>query len=338
MSGGNNQRGHGVETMTTVTGGTLRRRRGWALVVLGALALLAGCEAPLDLERVEAELARPVHRFDQFKALARNDDVVMAVGDYGVVVTSSDEGRSWQRKVLPGRPALVSVSACPDGGFAALDTRRGVWLAGPDGGGFERREVETREVVTSVSCVPGGSLWLTASFSTLVVSRDGGETWEETTQDEDLQFSVLQFFDADNGVVVGEFGGFMSTADGGATWERGADIPNEFYPLGMYFRDRDTGWVSGLGGIILATTDGGETWSEQQTDASVPLYRVVPVNGHLYAMGDSGTLLVLDGERWVRAPNAPELLSYLIDAVRLDEGRFLVAGGGGMLKDVPYGR
>lgn len=322
--------------MTTIISGL--RGFGRPLLLLGALALLAGCEAPLDLSKVEEELAKPVHRYDQFKALARNDAVVMAVGDYGAVVTSRDEGQSWQRHTLPDRPALVSVSACPDGGFAVLDTRRGVWLSDADGANFERREADTREVLTSVTCAPDGTLWLTGSFSTLVSSGDRGETWQETTQDEDLQFSVLQFFDADHAVVVGEFGGFMTTSDGGASWERGPDIPNEFYPLGMYFRDRDTGWVAGLGGTILATGDGGETWTEQQTPARVPLYRVVAVNGHVYAMGDSGTLLTLEEGRWVRAPNAPELLSYLIDAVRLDDGRFLVAGGGGMLKDVPYGQ
>lgn len=317
---------------TTVTWHRLRAAR-----LLLPLALLAGCEAPLDMSRVEAELQKPAHRYDQFKALARNDELVMAVGDYGAVVTTADGGRTWQRQVLPGRPALVSVTTCPDGRFAALDTLRGLWLADAGGRRFERREVETREVLTSVTCAPDGALWLTGSFSTLVFSRDGGETWQELTQDEDLQFSVLQFFDAEHAVVVGEFGGFMHTANGGETWERGPDIPNEFYPLGMYFRDRDTGWVAGLGGTILATTDGGGSWTRQETPTDAPLYRVVGINGHVYALGDSGTLLELDGERWTRAPHAPELLSYLIDAAKLEQGRFVVAGGNGMLSDIEYG-
>lgn len=323
--------------MTTVGRNGGHRGRALVLMLLGALVLLAGCEAPLELERVKAEREHPIHRYDQFKALARNPDVILAVGDYGVVVTSSDNGASWRRHVLPGRRAMVSVSTCPDGSFAALDTRRGVWLADSRGGNFERREVDTREVLSSVTCAPDGTLWLTGSFSTLVYSRDRGRTWESVTRDEDLQFSVLQFFDEDNAVVVGEFGALMSTRDGGATWERAADIPKEFYPLGMYFRDRDNGWVAGLGGVVLATTDGGESWTQQETPTRTPLYRLVPVNGHLYALGDSGTLLIRDGARWVPAPNAPRLLSYLIDAVMLDDDTFVVAGGNGMLSDVPYG-
>ncbi len=323
--------------MTTVRRAGRHGGRALVLMLLGALTLLAGCEAPLELERVEAERDDPIHRYDQFKALARNPDVIMAVGDYGVVVTSTDNGASWQRHVLPGRRAMVAVDSCPDGSFAALDTRRGVWLADAQGGSFERLEADTREVLSSVTCAPDGTLWLTGSFSTLVYSRDRGRTWESVTQDEDLQFSVLQFFDEDNAVVVGEFGGFMFTEDGGATWQRGPDIPNEFYPLGMYFQDRDNGWVAGLGGVILATTDGGESWTEQATPIRTPLYRVVPVNGHIYALGDSGTLLTPDGARWVPAPNAPRLLSYLIDAVMLDDDTFVVAGGNGMLSDVPYG-
>lgn len=323
--------------MATVGRGAGRGARTLALMLLGPLALLAGCEAPLELERVKAERDDPIHRYDQFKALARNPDVIMAVGDYGVAVTSADNGASWQRQVLPGRRAMVAVDSCPDGSFAALDTRRGVWLADARGQNFERREVDTREVLSSVTCAPDGTLWLTGSFSTLVYSRDRGQTWESVTRDEDLQFSVLQFFDEDNAVVVGEFGGFMFTRDGGATWQRGSDIPNEFYPLGMYFQDRERGWVAGLGGVILATTDGGESWTEQATPTRTPLYRVVAVNGHIYALGDSGTLLTPEGEAWVPVPDTPRLLSYLIDAVTLDDDTFVVAGGNGMLSDVSYG-
>ena len=56
----------------------------------GALALLLqGCEAPLVLDGVKAQAGQPTQRSDLLQAVASNDQVIVAVGTRGVVLTSA---------------------------------------------------------------------------------------------------------------------------------------------------------------------------------------------------------------------------------------------------------
>ena len=71
---------------------------------------MSGCEAPLNLAGVEQELAKPIHRYDQFQAAVSNDQLMVVVGEAGTVLVSSDSGQTWQRQELPGRPALIDLA------------------------------------------------------------------------------------------------------------------------------------------------------------------------------------------------------------------------------------
>ena len=90
--------------------------------------LLSGCEAQLNLAGVEQQRAQSRMRFDMFQAMARGEDQLIAVSSTGAVLASTTAGLSWERTDLPDNPTLIDIAACPDGRFAALDTRRKLWL------------------------------------------------------------------------------------------------------------------------------------------------------------------------------------------------------------------
>lgn len=303
-----------------------------SLALLGLA--LGGCEAPLNLDRVTQEQARPIHRFDQFKAAARSDTRMVVVGDFGTVLVSGDQGLAWRRHQLPGRGALLDVAACPDGRFAAVDTRRNVWLSDPAAQDWDRHPIDTRESPMAIACDPRGGIWVTASFSTLFHSADGGRSWRETTQDEDMQLTAIQFLGDGFAVVAGEFGAMLYSRDGGANWQRGRDLPQEFYPLAMHFTSLRTGWVAGLNGTILHTDDGGESWQRQEVPTKAPIYGLQGHGDVLYAAGDSGTLLKLEDGAWQALEDGPDALSYLIGMAPTGSGSLLVAGGRGALGHV----
>ena len=96
------------------------------LAVVTGIAL-AACEAPLNLEQVDAEDGRTFHRYDMLQAAAHSGARVAVVSSQGAIILSEDNGESWQRFELPGRPALIDVTACPAGQFFALDSGRRVW-------------------------------------------------------------------------------------------------------------------------------------------------------------------------------------------------------------------
>ncbi len=303
---------------------------------LAVTAMLAACEAPLNLEQVEAERARDQRRYDMFQAVAHSGREVVVVSSVGAILTSADSGASWERQELEGRPALIDVTACQSGDFFALDSDRRVWRQADDGS-WEPSTIDTPENTLSIHCAPNGRLWVSASFSTLYWSEGDLSEWTEFSLYEDLQFTAVRFVDEQTGFALGEFGTVMATIDGGETWEQREFIPNEFYPMAVDFLDADTGWVGGLDGVIWQTTDGGLSWERQRTVTSAPIYNIHASDSGVFAVGGSAKLVELRDGEWRNFEGAPKVLAFMRGVEILENGSLLVAGGGGTLATIEIG-
>src|SRR5690606_41861046 len=70
----------------------------------------------------------------------------------------------------------------------------------------------------------------------------------------------VNFFNQDEGIVIGIAGTIMVTTDGGINWTskkfQGLDNPYN----DISFANSTTGLIGGNGGTILKTTDGGNSW------------------------------------------------------------------------------
>jgi photosystem II stability/assembly factor-like uncharacterized protein len=107
------------------------------------------------------------------------------------------------------------------------------------------------------------------------------ERWIQLKSVTDVQLMAVQFFDANHGYVAGRNGSFLSTSDGGNTWQQTQiTAPHPFSKLDiydMYFHDAETGVVVGSldtsNGFVAEpratlfwTYDGGKTWDIQTFD------------------------------------------------------------------------
>jgi len=303
-----------------------------ASLVLLALVLLAGCEAPLDLASVEAEKAREFRRYDVLQAAAHSGQRAVVVSSIGAIISSEDSGASWQRTELSGRPQLIDVTACPSGDFFALDAERRIWRQ-TAAGDWQSSAIDTAEHTLSIHCAANGRLWVSASFGTLFWSAGDMQQWNEFSLYEDLQFTAVRFVDENVGFALGEFGTVIVSTDGGDNWERRDGIPNEFYPMAADFLNENTGWVGGLDGVIWETRDGGNSW--QQSVTSAPIYNIHADKHGVFAVGGSAKLVELRGGQWQNFVGAPEVLAFMRGLDALDNGALLVAGGGGTLAVIP---
>jgi photosystem II stability/assembly factor-like uncharacterized protein len=306
-------------------------------MTLACLFILYGCEAPLTMDQVEQAQQRPIHRTDRYQAVARHGLNLVVVGNQGVIIHSSDNGASWQRVELPDWPALIDVSACPNGNFIALAFAPLVFVSTDAGASWTPRPIPTSESPQALTCAPDNKIWVVGAFTNRWASSDAGESWVETTDDEDALLTTVQFFDALNGVITGEFGTVMTTIDGGESWVTHEPLVDEFYPQSAFFKDPKTGWVTGLGGVILHTTDGGESWTEQETETVVPLYGIEQVGKNMYSVGGEGTVLKYDGARWRQFDHGKPIRLYIRAIRALDDTRAIVAGVGGALHIVEVG-
>lgn len=307
------------------------------LVAAFSLSVI-GCEARLDLEGVNKELAKPVRRTDNFQALTNNGTVITAVGNSGLILTSPKENnpedaRRWTRSIIEGRPNFVDITTCPDNSMIALSMERQVWASVNNGQKWTKSDLPTKETVIALTCAPNGDYWVVGAATSILHSTDKGGSWSNTALNQDALINFIQFFDAKNGLVLGEFGLMAKTVDGGQSWQNAQNIPDNFYPMGVYFTDSEHGWVAGLGGAILYTADGGKSWKRQETPNSVPLYGIHAKGNRVFALGDGNTVLELDGQRWV-AHDTPPQSTYLRDAEVINNDMLLVAGGNGTLTTV----
>lgn len=302
--------------------------------IAGAAACLVlfGCEAPLVLDGVKEQAGKPTQRSDLLQAVAGNGQVIVAVGNRGVVLTSTDAGQNWQRMSLDGLPFLMDIAVCPDGRFAALSATRQVWIGSPDAADWQLSLLESYETPQALTCDDRGRLWVGGSFSTIWRSDDMGRSWRETSLDEDLHFTTVQFVDADLAFMTGEFGTVARTTDGGESWELLPPIPGEFYPQDAYFLDVNTGWVVGLTGTVLHTKDGGQTWLQEETGTDAPFYGLDRRGEDMYLVGGFGTVLKrsTDGH-WVRVDHGEPIRFYLRGLELTDDGQLVAAGGAGAL-------
>jgi photosystem II stability/assembly factor-like uncharacterized protein len=94
----------------------------------------------------------------------------------------------------------------------------------------------------------------------ILLTEDGGQTWQLVPSGTDKSLYSLHFADANNGWIVGQDGLILNTQDGGKTWSRqksGASV----YLFAIDFVDAQTGWAVGDKATWVRTTDGGKNWS-----------------------------------------------------------------------------
>ena len=294
--------------------------------------VLAGCEAQLDLSGVDAQRSQATHRSDLFQAVARHQDTVITVGGMGALVQSTDSGGNWTRTTLPGKPFLIDITVCPDGGFHAIEKTDGLWSIQADGSWVRKTLPEMTEP-QAMTCDSNNVIWVTGGFSTIIHSDDAGASWENWTIDEDLYLTTIQFVDESHGIVTGEFGTVLLTTDGGINWDRADDLPDSFYPQSTYFSSPETGWAVGLNGTIWATENGAQSWQQAPSGIESPLYGIRGFGDTLVAVGENTTILYRspDHSTWHLLDGAVKSRTYLRGIISMGDNEFIAAGGGGAL-------
>jgi photosystem II stability/assembly factor-like uncharacterized protein len=190
------------------------------LGLLGSLLLPhdAGAEEPMAAR--ESPLASRSLLLDVTRAEGR----LIAVGEWGHVLLSDDDGGSWRQSL----------------------------------------SVPTRVTLTEVFFVDEGRGWAVGHDATVIHTRDGGETWRRQffAPSEEVPLLSVWFADASHGFAAGGFGLLIETHDGGESWKRRvvAD-PGEDPHLSHVFGGPDDVLVlAAEAGAIFRSENGGVEW------------------------------------------------------------------------------
>ncbi len=213
---------------------------------------------------------------------------VWAVGDQGVVCTSSDNGETWTTRMTPFPCRLTSVCFLTNrvgwvGGIrfdSATQGGRAVLLATRDGGeswkDLSEESRNTPGLIGAASQLPGilslqyfgldDAIAVTLpqtsnTAQTLFRSVDGGVSWEPVPADQPVApWMGGAFISPDEGIVVGQRQQYASIVSREAVVVNAPSATLRSV-RGASLDSTGHGWIAGDGGQILETTNGGVTWS-----------------------------------------------------------------------------
>src|SRR5579863_1418839 len=198
----------------------------WAIAGAGLLMVLAGVVAARGaVEGVTRTGAPPW--LSLFGVAIRPDNTIFIVGSKALLLTSSDQGKTWLQRTIKERNG---------------DTL------------FQDRDLY------AIRFSPGGKVgWIVGENGIVMKSTDGGDTWTRETTGTEKNLFNLYPIDDQTVIAIGADGTILRTADGGDHWQ--IEKSPKFVSLfGIDFVDKNTGFAVGEFSTVLATTDGGQTW------------------------------------------------------------------------------
>ncbi len=241
------------------------------LALAGPVAAQVPAEAP-PLAITPAALSSAASLAPMLAA-ARAGKRIVAVGDYGIVLLSDDDGKSFRQA----------------GGVPVAST------------------------LTGISFVDDKNGWAVGHSGVIIHTADGGEKWTLQRSDSAVDrplFSVY-FFDAKDGVAVGLWSLILVTDDGGKTWtsvtppsppEGGKADRNLFR---LFASPQGSLFVAAERGVVLRSDDRGRNWRYLNTGYKGSFWSGLALSdGTLIVAGLRGTVYrsTDDGRSWANVP------------------------------------
>jgi len=288
----------------------------------------------------------------------RGDESFVAVGTYGVVIESGDNGASWVQAEVPASVALTGVHfPSPDSGWAV--GHDGLILHSGDGGRTWQKQLDGNQLNVQILAVAER---IVEQFRAALEDIESQEEPDEAEL-EDAEFALEEaefmlegaaddtaagpvrplldvwFRNDQEGFVTGSYGMLLHTTDGGQNWQLVSDRMDnvEAYHLNQISTAPDgTLYIAGEAGFVFRSFDGGLSWDSLEPGYEGSFYGILVVpDGHddyeLLAYGLRGNLFSSTdkGETW-RALDSGTTATLMAGAL-FDDGTVFLAGQGGTI-------
>jgi len=265
----------------------------WAFIAIAVILILSPAQqAPAQEEEapensIQAPLAARSLKLDAVAV----DGALVAVGQRGHILISSDDGETWQQAEVPTRATLTGVD---------FHDRNLGWVVGHDS--------------VILRTMDGGVTWERVHWA----------------PEDEAPFFDVWFSDAENGIAIGAYGSYYTTSDGGATWsfEPIGDTDWHLHQIARAAEGRL--YMAAEAGMAYRSDDGGETWTELLTPYQGSYFGVLPLEGDVVLLfGLRGHLFRSEdaGESWQEIDTGT--VASLNDGIRLTDSTIVITGLGG---------
>jgi len=296
----------------------------------GLMVQTSIAETGLDVEYAEH---MPLATDSVLLDITRTGNTLVAVGERGHVVISSD-GKSWQQaEVVPTRSTLTSIFSVGErlwaGGHDAVIITSG------DGGNTWSRQFfdpDRQQAVMDIVFTDANNGVAIGSYGLYLTTSDGGQNWQGSMIDEDNDYHLNSMVILDDGkrLIAGEAGYSYRSHDDGKTWEA-MEMPYEGSMWGALQVNSDCVLFYGLRGHVLESCDFGTSWAELVSGSLSSVSGAANHEGLVVMAANSGTLLIR-GNDGIFTTYHHSSGGDFAAALSLGDGNFLLVGEDGVNK------
>lgn len=227
------------------------------------------------------------------------------VGSKGTFLETTDGGATWKSKARFTEDTIRDVYFSDEkhGWILAEKDVFGSYGSSPSyisetfdcGVSWKRVDLqgEGKEKLVKIFFSKDGFGRAVGEAGTFFAMQNDKTTWKKTSVP--VRFLLLNgnFFNQNNGLVVGGGGTALYTEDGGNSWNTANFTQKPSGKLNsIFFINQKVGWAVGAGGKIFTTINSGKLWREQNSKITKDLFDVFFINtAEGWAIGDSGTML-----------------------------------------------
>lgn len=288
----------------------------------------ANADTDLDVEYAEH---MPLATESLLLDITRAGDTLVAVGERGHIVISTD-GKNWKQvDVVPTRSTLTTVFSLGNrlwaGGHDAVIITSG------DGGKTWTREFfdpGRQQAVMDIVFTDENNGVAIGSYGLYLKTSDGGQSWEQALVDEesDYHLNALVLFGEGKRIIAGEAGYSYRSFDDGETW--GAlEMPYQGSMWGALKTEGGCVLFFGLRGHVMESCDFGTSWTELETGSQSSISGAAQYEGLILLAANGGTLLTRDDGGVFTIHHHSSGVDFS-SALSIGDGNFLLVGEDGV--------
>ncbi|RTZ89357.1 MAG: hypothetical protein DSY81_01915 [Bacillota bacterium] len=267
-------------------------------------------------------------------SVVREGEVVLVAGDHGLILRSTDGGKSFRQIVTPTRRMLTSI-VLGENGIAFAAGHDTTVLRSLDRGLTWQSvhcDPEANLALFTIQSIDGKRIVAAGSFGTVMISDDGGDNWRQQLISEDGPHIFSLQNTTSRLIATGEFGSIFESTNGGDTWQL-LESPYDGSFFHIMALEPSTLLVMGLRGNLWEGEPGN--WKRIETSSEASLFGGCRLSDSgIVVVGDEGLALRRSPEgRWQDiSPGERRILSSVVE---LPGGELLIVGEKGFVRPQP---
>lgn len=276
---------------------------GWCLrlpaAIVLCLSLILSClnKASAQGEQLSRRLSAPILAQPSMAPLldvARLGSRLVAVGTRGLIITSNDEGVTWEQRLSPTDVTLTALVFVGSGKGFAVGHEESLLRTDNDGASWSLVRTDASGVpLLRIRFLDAQRGFAVGGRGVIYWTSDGGGSWTRTiiTADDGFDPHLFDIASTADGrlLLAAEGGRLFRSLDGGEVWdELQSPYTGSFFGL-VTFGPRSV-LAYGMLGHAFLSRNGGDSWEELSTGIDQSFFCAVATGERIFLAGADGAI------------------------------------------------